>query len=193
MATQSTIGNADLKHMLAKTREAAAFGPGALSTGEVLAAALILNRPDWLLDRNYTIAEALDRIGPEWAKLIPAAANQFKQDCDVETYKKAIEEHRDRLAAFSRRGKADDETLEFAAQRVTSRSAPGYRDVYLTFDLEPKGEGPTSRIRATLSLRAEDGESIIRDILDVHRFAWRKDSPIDLKPGEQRPRWLDSL
>lgn len=39
-------------------------GPGALSTGEALAAALILNRPEWLANMRYTICEAIDRLDP---------------------------------------------------------------------------------------------------------------------------------
>ncbi|KGU42927.1 hypothetical protein [Xanthomonas citri] len=45
-----------------------------LSTGEKLAAALALNRFDWLAKMDYTIAEAIERIGPQWAALIPDAA-----------------------------------------------------------------------------------------------------------------------
>ncbi|WP_126966533.1 hypothetical protein [Xanthomonas arboricola] len=37
-------------------------GPGPLSTGEALTAALVLNRADWLAEMDYTIVEALDRI-----------------------------------------------------------------------------------------------------------------------------------
>ena len=37
-------------------------GPGPLSTGEALTAALVLNRADWLAEMDYTIAQALDRI-----------------------------------------------------------------------------------------------------------------------------------
>lgn len=36
------------------------------STGEKVAVALVLNRPDWLADMGYTIAEAVGRAGPEW-------------------------------------------------------------------------------------------------------------------------------
>jgi hypothetical protein len=45
MVNQSNIGSADLAHILAKSRDAAAGGIGALSTGEALAAALVLNGP----------------------------------------------------------------------------------------------------------------------------------------------------
>jgi len=37
-----------------------------LSTGEYLAAALLLNRSDWLDEKSYTMVEAIDRIGPQW-------------------------------------------------------------------------------------------------------------------------------
>ncbi len=49
--------------ILAATQTAAFGAPGPVSTGEALAAALILNRPDWLSSMKYTIAEALERIG----------------------------------------------------------------------------------------------------------------------------------
>ena len=56
----------DLDHLVSKTLEAAAGHTGALSTGEALAAALVLNRSDWLARMGYTIHEALYRIGAEW-------------------------------------------------------------------------------------------------------------------------------
>jgi hypothetical protein len=193
MVTNSKIGSVELAHILAKTREAARHGPGGLSKGEALTAALVLNRPDWLIAMNYTIAEAIDRIGPEWVRLIPAAANQFQQESDAAAYEEAVKEHRARLAKFSGMRAAENETLEFTARFVTSGSAPGYRDVYLTFDLEPMGDGPRQTMRARLALRPKDGETVIRDIADVHRFAWRDGAPIDAKPDEQRPSWLDKL
>lgn len=36
--------------------------PGPMSTGEALTVALVLNRPDWLQEEGFTIAQALDRI-----------------------------------------------------------------------------------------------------------------------------------
>jgi hypothetical protein len=30
-------------------------------------------------------------------------------------------------------------------------------------------------------------------VVDVHRFAWRNGAPIDVKPDEQRPSWIDRL
>ena len=192
MTNVSKIGSADLAHILAKTREAADRGsPGPLSTGEALMAALVLNRPDWLIAMEYTIAEAIERIGPEWVRLIPTAAKQFKQESEAAEYKIAIKAHEARLAEFAARQQSEDETIEFSAKYVTSGSAPGYRDVHLTFDLVPIGDGPKPTIRTMLRIRPEDAETVVWNITDVHRFAWRNGAPIDAKPEEQRPRWID--
>jgi hypothetical protein len=193
MVGKSMVGSSELAHILAKTRDAAAHGPGALSTGEALAAALVLNRPDWLIAMKYTLAEAIGRIGPEWAALIPAAANEFKQESDAAEYEAAMKDQRARLAQFSRSREAEDAVLEFAAKFVTAGSAPGYRDVYLTLDLEPTGVEPRHTMRARIALRPQDGEEVAREIADVHRFAWRRGNPIDAAPGEARPRWLGEL
>jgi hypothetical protein len=187
----STIGSPDLEHILAKTRAAAEIGrPGPLSTGEALMAALVLNRPDWLIAMEYTIAEAIERIGPEWARLIPAAAKQFKQESKVAEYEAATKAHESRLSKFASRQQGD-EAIDFSAKFVTSGGAPGYRDVSLTFDLVPIGDGPKPTIRARLRVRPEDAEPIVGDITDVHRNAWKNGQPIDAKPDEQRPRWID--
>jgi hypothetical protein len=192
MTNVSKIGSADLAHILAKTREAADRGsPGPLSTGEALMAALVLNRPDWLIAMEYTIAEAIERIGPEWVRLIPTAAKQFKQESEAAEYKSAIKAHEARLAELTARQQLEDETIDFSAKYVTSGSAPGYRDVHLTFDLVPIGDGPKPTIRTMLRIRPEDAETVVWNITDVHRFAWRNGAPIDAKPDEQRPRWID--
>ncbi|CAD0337984.1 hypothetical protein [Xanthomonas hortorum] len=53
----------NLQRTIEVARAAARMGgPGPLSTGEALTAALVLNRHDWLAEMDYTIAEALDRI-----------------------------------------------------------------------------------------------------------------------------------
>jgi len=192
MTNVSKIGSADLAHILAKTREAADRGsPGPLSTGEALMAALVLNRPDWLIAMEYTIAEAIERIGPEWVRLIPTAAKQFKQESEAAEYKTAIKAHEARLAELNARRQSEDEPINFSAKYVTSGSAPGYRDVHLTFDLVPIGDGPKPTIRTMLRIRPEDAETVVWNITDVHRFAWRNGAPIDAKPDEQRPRWID--
>ena len=192
MTTVSNVGSADLGHILIKTRDAAAGGITALSTGEALAAALILNRPNWLDGMKYTIAEARERIGPEWARLIPAAANQFLQECEAAEYEAATKAHEARVAKFTSRANAEDATIEFSAKFVTSSSAPGYRDVFLTFNLVPIGEGTQPTIRTTLRISLDDSETVVREITDVHHFAWRKGAPIDVRPGEQCPTWIDA-
>ncbi|PPT74733.1 hypothetical protein XaplCFBP3122_16030 [Xanthomonas arboricola pv. populi] len=53
----------NLQRTIEVARTAARIGgPGPLSTGEALTAALVLNRADWLAEMDYTIAEALERI-----------------------------------------------------------------------------------------------------------------------------------
>jgi len=69
-----------LEHLVMKSKHAAHGGFGCLSTGEKLAAALILNRTDWLNSMSYTIAEAIERVGPEWVKFIPAAAKAVSEE-----------------------------------------------------------------------------------------------------------------
>ncbi|WP_237173913.1 hypothetical protein [Paracandidimonas lactea] len=66
--------------MLGITQQAALCGIGAMSLGEALTAALVLNRSDWLRDCGYSIADALDRIGPEWAARLSAVSRQFHDE-----------------------------------------------------------------------------------------------------------------
>jgi hypothetical protein len=192
MTTVSKMGSPDLAQILAKARDAAAGGIGALSTGEALAAALVLNRPDWLIAMNYTIAEAIERIGPEWMRLIPAAAKQFNRDSEEAAYEATEKARQAQLAEFTARQRAEDKAIECSATFVTSGSAPGYRDVFLTFDLKPLEAGSVRSMRTTLRVRPEDCETVMREITDIHRFAWRKGAPIDVKPDEQRPSWIDT-
>ncbi len=49
-------------------------GIAGMTTGEQLCAALTLNRYDWLQQLDYTMAEAIDLVGPTWLTQIPAAA-----------------------------------------------------------------------------------------------------------------------
>jgi hypothetical protein len=46
-------------------------------------------------------------------------------------------------------------------------------------------------MRTTIRVRSEDAEEVVRAIADVHRFAWRNAAPIDVKPDEQRPSWIE--
>jgi hypothetical protein len=63
----------------------------------------------------------------------------------------------------------------------------------LTFDLRPIGDGPERAMRTHVRVRPEDAERVVRAVVDVHRFAWRNGAPIDVKPDEQRPGWIDRL
>jgi hypothetical protein len=73
----------EFQHMLNKCRDAAQGGWSVLSTGEKLAAALVLNRADWLGTMGYTIAEALRRIGPKWAGMIPDVAQRLDDEAQA--------------------------------------------------------------------------------------------------------------
>ncbi|WP_213768647.1 hypothetical protein [Caballeronia sp. dw_19] len=192
MTNVSTIGNADLAHLLGKAHDAASRGPNGMSTGEQLAVALILDRPDWLAAMSCTIAEAMEKVGPDWLRLIPAAARQFRREQDETAYAAAEKARQAKLAQFIAQ-EAGDEKMDFSATLVTFGDAPGYREVRFTFDLEPIGEGPRTTIRTCISIRPEDGERIVSHIRDVHRFAWDRSGgrPIDAKPDEQRPSWID--
>lgn len=63
-------------HLLHKAREALRDDAAwfVQSTGERLAVALVLNRAEWLQQMEYSIAEAFERIGPNWVSVIPQVA-----------------------------------------------------------------------------------------------------------------------
>ena len=174
MTNVSNIGGADLAHRLGKTHGAASSGPDGMSTGEKLAVALILDRPDWL-------------------RLIPAVARQFRREQDKAAYVAAEQARQAKLAQFIAQ-RAEDDELDFSATLVTYGDAPGYRDVQFTFDLEAISEEPKPTVRACIRIRPEDGESIVRHVTGVHRSAWNRSGgrPLDAKPDEQRPRWIDN-
>ena len=176
--------------MLSKARDAAAGGINAMSKSEAVAAALVLNRPDWLASMGFSIAEALERIGPDWARLVPDVAKQFTQE---------REESAEAVAERARIAKAEefaaqqpvDGLLELSAKVVTYGDSPGYRDVYLTVELTPQ-EKPDAAVRARIHLDPESGEKAVRFIKEVHEFAWNRSGgrPIDAKPDELKPRWI---
>jgi hypothetical protein len=71
------------EHLLRKSRDAKHGGHSAWavqSTGEKVAVALVLNRPEWLAEVDYTIAEAVDRSGAEWVSMIPKVARQLTEE-----------------------------------------------------------------------------------------------------------------
>jgi hypothetical protein len=70
-------------HLLRKADDAKRGGHDAWavqSTGEKVAVALVLNRADWLAEHGYTIAEAIERTGPEWVEMIPQIASQLAEE-----------------------------------------------------------------------------------------------------------------
>lgn len=70
----------ELEHIIRKARDAQNGGWGVQSTGEKLTSAIVLNRPDWLEAMDYTMAEAIERIGPQWLALIPKAARALQDE-----------------------------------------------------------------------------------------------------------------
>ncbi len=72
----------EYKHFLAKAEEAKLGGYEAWrpqSTGEKVAVALALNRPDWLAEMGYTIPEAIERTG-NWVRYVPAVAKALNDE-----------------------------------------------------------------------------------------------------------------
>jgi hypothetical protein len=69
-----------LKKIIEKSLAAKQGKWGGLSDGEKLAAALVLNRADVLSEAGYTMAEAIDRLGPNWLAKIPEAARQVASE-----------------------------------------------------------------------------------------------------------------
>lgn len=82
------MSNAELDHLLGKARDAKLGGRDAWavqSQGEKVGVALVLNRPDWLAEMDYTLAEAIDRMnGPSgWLTLIPVVARLLRDEDDA--------------------------------------------------------------------------------------------------------------
>ncbi|WP_247394642.1 hypothetical protein [Ralstonia pseudosolanacearum] len=77
------------------------------------------------------------------------------------------------------------------ARYMTVSNAPGYRRVTLFLELE---DGTPRGAPVELGLSVADSDDLTRDLLDIHRFAWRDAGrgPIDRRPGELRPDWLGS-
>lgn len=72
-----------LDQILDKSRTALAGSFNVLSTGEKLAAALVLNRPAWLEKMDYTMAEAIERVGADWLARIPEAARVIAHEAEM--------------------------------------------------------------------------------------------------------------
>lgn len=85
-----------LEQILDKSRAARDGHFGVLSTGEKLAAALVLNKPEWLAKMDYTMAEAVERVGPEWMARVPEAARVLEHEAELAAEAEAIEQARKR-------------------------------------------------------------------------------------------------
>lgn len=72
-----------LNQILDRSRIALAGNFNVLSTGEKLAAALVLNRAEWLEKMDYTMAEAIERVGAEWLARIPEAARLIAHEAQM--------------------------------------------------------------------------------------------------------------
>ena len=176
----------DLKQVISVARRAGARGIETLSQGEALTAALVLNRPDRLSGISYTLAEAIERVGMEWLMLIEKASRQLAGEAVQAAEQPVIERAEAMLACpDAAEEPAFDTTL------VTFAHAPGYRDVLLTFDMVPTGS--RRRQRAQIRIRTDDAEPIVGHLRSVHRNAWRDPAsrPLDAKPDEPRPTWID--
>lgn len=174
-----------LDHLVMKTREAAGGHLDDLSIGEALAAALVLNRADWLAKMGYTIAQALERIGSEWAGMIPAAAQIIHTTNETLAQANASATAETTLANWVR----SEGEVDLTADLVTYAHAPGYRDVRFIFDV--RRPGGSTKYRLGVQVNAKDSAAMAMHTLEVHRLAWNGKNPIDLQPGETRPPWMD--
>ncbi|MHB8409547.1 MAG: hypothetical protein ACYDHY_15895 [Acidiferrobacterales bacterium] len=75
----------EFAHLLGKSRDAKRGGHDAWavqSTGERVAVALVLNRADWLAEMGYSLAEAIERTGTAWIKLVPQISRALADEQD---------------------------------------------------------------------------------------------------------------
>lgn len=183
---------ATLDTLISIAKRARGGGYSVMSMGEKLAAALILNRPDWIAALDYTLADALDRVGRDWVGLIPTASQHVERAAEEEEQAAYAAAEKAQAEKMAKLAGGDSDGVRFSARLVTYSHAPGYRDVSLTFDLSTQGADPTS-FRATLRVSAEDGARIVADVGHVHGFAWKRGEPLDIRPGEKAPRWVSAL
>lgn len=77
------MSDTEFQHLLSKARDAKVGGRDAWSvqsTGEKLAVAMALNRPDWIASMGYTLAEAIGRIDSDWLDLIPKVERALREE-----------------------------------------------------------------------------------------------------------------
>ena len=163
---------------------------GVLSTGEKLAAALVLNRPDWLEDMDYTIADAIHRLDHGWVEQIPKVAKAIAEE---RARSKTAAEAAGRVLQIARLTSAastgaDPTPIDLVGSFITYAYAPGYRDIQLVLAISD--QAGHELIRGRINLSKDDSESIAASVREVHESAWRRGSPIDASEGELRPHWL---
>lgn len=175
----------DLEQLVAKAMAAANGGFDVLSTGEKVAAALILNRSDWLAEMGYSMAEAIDRIGPEWSSLVPTAARLvLAADAVVRKAEKTAREECT-LADLA----PSDEEIDVTGSLVNCWMSPGYRSASFVFDVRRLRSNDSRRL--CIHVGADDTEAIAKHLIEVHQHAWQRGEPLDIKQGERRPPWID--
>ena len=80
------MNDPEFEQFLCKARAAATCGEGAWrvqSTGERLAVALALNRPEWLAKMDYTIPQAISRVGARWISMVPEIERIIRREQDT--------------------------------------------------------------------------------------------------------------
>lgn len=73
-----------LNQILDKSRTARDVNFNVLSTGEKLAAALVLNQHEWLVKMDHTMAEAIEHVGADWPTRIPEAARLIAHEAEID-------------------------------------------------------------------------------------------------------------
>ncbi len=90
LVRESAVREPEFDHLLRKSRDAMLGGREAWSpqsTGEKLAVAMVLNKPEWIAAMDYTLAEAIYRIGPEWLELIPRVMRALRDEPEWDSAK----------------------------------------------------------------------------------------------------------
>lgn len=72
--------NSQLLQIISSAKMARAGSFGVLSTGEQLAAALVLNRADLLEQAGFTMAQAIERLEGAWLASIPEAERALRDE-----------------------------------------------------------------------------------------------------------------
>lgn len=84
---------------------------------------------------------------------------------------------------------------DVSAALVTYGNAPGYRDASLTLDCEAIGDDRdvVGKVRLNVHLSHPDTTDLLHHLQRVLAWAWCRPGqrPLDAKPDEQRPAWLD--